>query len=674
MQSLKWYCRRLRSMSLPEVLWRLRASVREPLDRCLYAARRRPVDLQRVANVNGEVLTLRPEVVGSHLPDFEGMARWAPQAGQWAAALMDRARRICKNRLSIFDLEDHDLGPAVDWNYEYKAKKESPIRFAPAIDYRDYRVTGDCKFVWELNRHQHLVVLGRAYRLSGDRGCAEAVVAHLKSWLRQCPYGTGMNWRSPLELAIRLINWVWAIELISPSGAVTAEFSRQLLPAVYRHLWEISRNYSRFSSANNHLIGEAAGVFVGSSYFRCFKNARKWQKQSRDILVRAIVDQTYRDGGSREQAMGYHLFVLEFFLLAGLVAKNINEDFPREYWNRLERMFEFVGGLARGGDRLPMFGDADDGYVLNLGGRNDRARGLLAVGAAVFHRADCKGWSDGFSQPAFWLLGSRGYDRFERLQVPAECGVLRSQAFPHSGYYLLQHGHGGADDAMSVCFDCGDLGLGPIAAHGHADALSFTLRAFGVDVFIDPGTYDYFTYGRWRDYFRSTAGHNTISIDGRNQSEMLGPFLWGRRATARCIRWEPSDDGGTVAGEHDGYAASPGRVRHRRTITLNGRDQEVLIHDELVGKGRHVAASHFHLSEQCSTRQVDRDRFHVACGSGSLIVDLDPCLSVSQVRGSEEPILGWISRGYHRKEPTTTLVGLGEWENSLRLTTRIAVK
>jgi len=101
--------------------------------------------------------------------------------------------------------------------------------------------------------------------------------------------------------------------------------------------------------------------------------------------------------------------------------------------------------------------------------------------------------------------------------------------------------------------DCGELGLGAIAAHGHADALSLALRAFGTDVLVDPGTYDYFTHRAWRDHFRSTRA-TTRSRWTAGQSEMLGLFLWGARARARCLRFEPAPGGGELVVEHDGYA------------------------------------------------------------------------------------------------------------------------
>jgi len=182
---------------------------------------------------------------------------------QWRDRLVAHAEQVARHRLSFFDLVDRHLGDPIDWNRDHGSGRKAPLRFAPLVDYRDYDVTGDAKVVWEPNRHHHLVVLGRAYRATGDVRFAAVLVEQLESWLEQCPFGRGMNWRSPLELAIRLINWVWAIDLIRESGLVTGKFQNRLRHTVYLHLWEITRKYSRGSSANNHRIGEAAGVFIG---------------------------------------------------------------------------------------------------------------------------------------------------------------------------------------------------------------------------------------------------------------------------------------------------------------------------------------------------------------------------------------------------------------------------
>ncbi len=674
MQTLTWYWRRLRAMSPGEICWRLGTTLQESVDRCALAVREKPISLSRIADGNGAASQVDSAAIRSAWPGAFHSRDVPSESARWREAVVARADRLLDNRLSFFDLDNHDFGSEIDWNRECVSNKCAPLCFAPRVDYRDFTVTGDAKVAWEPNRHHHLVVLGRAYRLTGDRRYAEKVVEQIESWQRQCPYGRGMNWRSPLELAIRLINWAFSLEMISPSGVWTKQQMGRLLPVVYRHLWDITRKYSRHSSANNHLVGEAAGVFIATGYFTSLKMADAWRDRARDILIREMARQVHPDGGHCELATGYHGFVLELFLLAGIVARNRGEDFPEDYWKRLERMFDFLAALTEGGAAPPMFGDCDDGYVLDLGGGPDRLRGLMAVGATLFNRADFKAFSDGSGEPVLWLLGDAGCKALAEIDDLPVALEIRSRALPDSGYYLLQSGHVGRPDRISVAFDCGDLGYGPIAAHGHADALSFTLRAFGADVFVDPGTYDYFTYPKWRDYFRSTCAHNTIVIDEREQSETLGPFLWGRRAQARCVQWEPAEQGGTVAGEHDGYSRLDDPVVHRRTITLDGKRGEIVIRDELTGRTRHRACLLLHAAEHCEIRREDSNRFKVDFGVGTAWVHVDPCLSVSLVRGSEEPILGWVSRRYHGKQPAVTLRGCCEWTGVLTVETRIALE
>jgi hypothetical protein len=670
-QPLTWYIRRLRGMSPQEVAWRMRSAMQEAADRCLMSARQRPRPLAAILNGHGTDGAGSPRFVDVAAGQWAASALRDPQQ-EWCHRLRTKADRIAAHRLSFFDLEDCHLGDPIDWNRDPKSGKAAPMRFAPWIDYRDFNVTGDCKFVWEPNRHHQLVVLARAYRACGDVRYAKAAVEQLDSWLKQCPYGVGMNWRSPLELGIRLINWVWTLDLLRESGVVDDDFRIRLLNSVYLHLWEITRKYSRGSSANNHLIGEAAGVFIATSYFRDLKNAARWRERSREILCQEILRQTHPDGGTREQALGYHLFVMQFFLIAGILARTTGEDFPAGYWARLEKMLEFIGLLGEGG-RPPLFGDSDDGYVLDLGGERGDARPWLAAGAVLFNRPDFKAWAGEFPEAGWWLLGPQGRNQFDAIRQPDAPSGLASRAFPESGYYLLQCGGPGAGGPVSVVFDCGELGMGPLAAHGHADALAFTLRAFGEDVLVDPGTYDYFTYPEWRRYFRSTRAHNTVAIDGLDQSEMLGPFMWGAKANARCVCWQPGAGGGKVIGEHDGYTRLKDPVIHRRTLEWDGPAGLLTVQDEIVARGEHRAEVNFHLAENCRARQAGPHGFEVDFRTGCAMIELDPRLSVRIVQGGEDPIGGWVSRGYHRKAPSATLVGQCAVAGNTSLVTRIKI-
>ncbi|MCD6303687.1 MAG: heparinase II/III-family protein, partial [Planctomycetes bacterium] len=293
--------------------------------------------------------------------------------------------------------------------------------------------------------------------------------------------------------------------------------------------------------------------------------------------------------------------------------------------------------------------------------------------AVLFDRPDFKLAAGGYYEPARWLLGRDGRKKFDALDATAVPRRIGPIALRDAGYYILQAGRRDADDRISVVFDCGPLGYPATAAHGHADALSFTLRAFGMDVLVDPGTYDYYTYPKWRRYFRSTRAHNTIAVDGLDQSVIQGRFLWGKRARARCLLWQPGERDGKVVGEHDGYRRLADPVTHRRTIEFDGRARTVLVRDELLCRGEHDVEIFFHFAEHCRVVPAGANRFVADVGPGEVSIQLDASLAVTVLAGSEEPPGGWVSRGYHRKEPATTLVGRRKITGQTQLLCRIEI-
>lgn len=672
MQSLTWYWNRLRSMPPGEIWWRIGAKLRDEMGK---------VRANRNIAIDPASLSL----------DLDAIANTAPIAPTYSRDNGDRpdfgeliayADDVASNRLNIFNLRRVHLGDAVDWNRDYASGKSSPLDYAPSIDYRDFDVAGDAKFVWEPNRHQHLVVLARAYRATGEPRYAEKVIAQLESWIEACPFGNGMNWRSPLELAIRLINWCWALDMIAPSGLLTRDVWSQVAPCVELHVREIESKYSRYSSANNHLIGEAAGVFVASRFFKGLPKAAQRAEKSRQILIGELERQTYADGGNREQALGYHMFALEFFVLAGLAGRATGMPLPASFWSRLEGMFDYLAAFAEGGEQLPMYGDCDDGYVLDVGGWSDRPRSLLALGAALFDRPAFADLCQSHTEPVYWLLGDEAHQRVAaRVAIAASAERIESRALTDSGYYLLQAGSVCPDRRISLTFDCGDLGFGSLAAHGHADALSTTLRAFGEDLLVDPGTYDYFTYPEFRDYFRSTRAHNTVVIDDQDQSVMSGSFLWGKRAAARLVEWRPRFDGGRVVGEHDGYMRLGDPVTHRRAVELcaaageqDGVAGSIEICDRFFAKGEHRAAVHFHFSDQVRVEALGDNRFVARGDYCELIIEFDADMRIELATGSTDPIRGWVSRGYHQRRPATMLAAHRSFVGNASLTTRMKLQ
>ena len=555
----------------------------------------------------------------------------------WEKNLLHKAGRTLENRLSYFDLDNLHHGNPFDWHRDHSAGIDAPIRLSVLTNYREFSKYGDCKLVWEPNRHHQLVVLGRAYVASGDVEYAHKIVELIRSWIQANPFGYGMNWKSPLELGVRIVNWVWAIDLVRDSGVFDDELWRDILQNVYLMMWDCQRKYSRGTSANNHLIGEAAGVFIGTCYFPQFPKADEWRKRSQSILEREIIAQTYRDGCTREHAFNYEFFVIQFFTLAMLAGNRVQSRFSTQYVDRLKAMYRFMADISYDTGRPPNCGDADDGYVLDLGNLPRDALPLLAVGSELFSDTDLA--CNQASESAFWLFGN-----LTPTDVHEQRG-RESVAYRDSGYFILRSSPSRGCPRMSVFFDCAELGYGPIAAHGHADCLSFCMSVDGIPVFIDPGTYDYFTYPEWRDYFRQTRAHNTVEIDGVSQSESLGPFLWGARASPKLTDWRVARGETTVSGEHDGYMRLGNRIIHNRQLVMSNKGRSLEIRDRTSGTGKFVARTFFHVSREY---KVHTDPTGATISGGNHVIKLQTDGGRLQLlRANDSQTAGWVSDSYH---------------------------
>ena len=204
--------------------------------------------------------------------------------------------------------------------------------------------------------------------------------------------------------------------------------------------------------------------------------------------------------------------------------------------------------------------------------------------------------------------------------------------------------------------DAGPLGYQMIAAHGHADALAFTLSVGGKEFLIDPGTYAFHAQGPWRRYFRGTAAHNTLRVDSTDQSQPGGTFMWLRKADARCTLWRSSDDRDVFEGSHDGYAHLPDPVAHVRRISLDKRARRVAIEDTLLMSGTHEIELFFHCSERCEVDPVPGG-YRIRRGGQELVLRLPQVEGATTRvdRGCVAPISGWVSRSYDEKQPAPTI-------------------
>lgn len=624
-----WLVNRLRCMSVAEVGYRIRQAAVTRVAKRLRARAAPPLPRARTFNVHGSPALSQAE----------------------RDALLADADSICAGHVVLFANRRFDVGMPPVWNRDPDTGVVGPSIYAGDITITNREQVGDIKHVWELNRHLHLVRLAQAWTVTNDVAWLHALHTQLRSWLDQCPPLVGPNWTSSLELGIRLINWglVWQLIGGEGSGLFAGEEGQRLradwLDSIHAHCSAIARHLSRHSSANNHLIGELAGLYVGASVWPCWKASGAWLEQARRELEHEAQAQFSRDGVNREQAFAYHVFSSEFLFVAGLVGQACDHPFSRAYWTSLQRALRFLRSVRDVGGNVPMVGDADDGIVFRLDAPgSDRAEQLLALGDAVLRRmpADHPG--------VRWLLHTLPGKRPDADPHESETGW----AFPDGGY-LLFGSHFGEPDEIKGMVDGGPLGYLGIAAHGHADALALTLSIGGEECLVDPGTYSYWQEHKWRDYFRGTSAHNTVRIDGLDQSVSGGRFMWLKKARAAIERMPQSPHEFDFRGSHDGYERLTDPVRHMRSVRFDAATATLTVRDEIAAKKHHQVELFWHFAPGLDAR-LNSAGLHVRGKRFALQMHAHGAdLKLELVRGNENPPLGWYSRCYESRQPCDVL-------------------
>lgn len=582
------------------------------------------------------------------------------------------ADRVLAGYYDVFALHNVQLGFPPKWNRDPKTGIEAPLVFGKTLDYRDERLVGDIKYLWEPNRHLHLTTLAQAYHLSGDVRYAEGVQILLESWFDQCPYPFGVNWTSSLELAIRLVNWsfTWHLLggehcplLISERGQ---QFKRRWLDSIYQHSQYIAGYLSRHSSANNHLFGELMGLLVAAITWPYWPESRRWQRQAYTEFEAEAIKQNNADGVNREQAIYYQHEVIDMMLICWIIGRANGIDFSQNFIARLERMLEFIASLMDITGAVPMIGDADGALMVHWSKEHNWNvyRSLLATGAVLFNRPDFKVKAERFDDKSCWLLGKDAESRFDSMASDENQSTLPRE-FRDGGYFILGSQLDTADEIRIVA-DAGPLGYLSIAAHGHADALSFTLSVAGHALLVDPGTYAFHTQKKWRDYFRGTSAHNTVRVDGVDQSESGGNFMWLRKANARCEIWESDQNRDCLIASHDGYARLSDPVIHRRKIEFLKNEGIIRVEDILECAKEHTIELNWHFAEMCEVR-IESGKVQATVANVSMEMTMPDCdCQPELMRGKDEPPFSWVSRSFDEKVPAPTVT----WREKITGTTR----
>ena len=630
MSRLRWYGGRLASMSAREIAHRLTEQAKRGVSQF-------------------------------HQPDFHGMADAVPlptlnglAEGMRridTPALRDRCREVAATAGSQrfrFLGQDWPAVAAWPWHLDPVSGREWPRdRYCFRINYRHAADMGDVKYVWEVNRLQFLQPMAVLAYLEGDDALAERCLAILLDWIEANPPFRGVNWASGIELAVRVVS-ILIVLTLAGADRLSADDRRRIAACLAAHGWWLDRFPSRFSSANNHLVAEAAGLYLLGAAAPKLPGAAAWEAYGRRVLAAEAVAQIHPDGIGAEQSPTYTAFTLEWLLLCAWVGRQHDAPLPEAVWARLAAAGEALRWFLDEAGQPPRIGDEDEGRVVFVGSEETTyVPSVLAMIAAGLERPE-------LSPPRHTVTLRDGLYGPPPTGQQSPVGV---RDFAAGGYFVVrQPAH---NRRLLLIVDHGPLGYLSIAAHGHADALAVWLHLDDRPILVDAGTYLYHSGAAWRDHFRGSTAHNTLVVDGTDQSRISGAFNWSAKATVHTGQVVTGPDDWAIEAEHDGYAKRFG-IRHHRRVAAVAADA-FRVEDRLIGLQAvrlpveigyllHPDVEVLEDAEGCALRLDGRPAMHVA-PTGDLRCSVE--------RGLQEPPRAWYSPGFGARRPTSRIVYRG---------------
>ena len=518
----------------------------------------------------------------SLFPDPSSVARRL-KGTSFARDVETIAEKVLQHRFPVLGFELTVSGE-FPWRKDLVHGHTAEIAYLRKIPYLTFESVGDHKITWEPNRHQHFVLLAQAYLFTGRKEFVDEIVRQWEHWIADNPFHRSINWTSALEVAFRSLSWLWTLHLAG--DRIPADARKRFVSALYQHGCHLQYNLSHYFSPNTHLLGEAVALHAIGALIPEFSSSRHWRTTGAEIVLQELTRQVRPDGAHFEQSTYYHVYALDFFLLHWILAGK-----PDAYREPLRRMADYLHAVLGPARRIPLMGDDDGGRLFHPYGIHDQyGRATLATTSAALNERRWDFDPEDFHPQADWWLDTSSWNgSSHRAGHP-------SKLFPDIGTAVL------TSSELWVAADAG--GFGPFrAGHSHSDTLSFTARHNDCDLLVDSGTYTYVGDPQWRDWFRGSAAHNTIRVDGFSQAVPRDPFGWQGKPIVTLNNWITNDEYDYMDATCR-YDGSP--FVHRRRLLLS-KPGLMLILDNVEGsEGEHLVEQFWHpggeltqLSDHC---------------------------------------------------------------------------
>lgn len=540
--------------------------------------------------------------------------------------LLKEAEDLCRHRFAFLNKPLVDLGNPVDW---CKASGGDPL--------------------WRYCLHygKWAFILVQAFLATGKKVFRDGLIRLIADWIGHNPVGSRPGWE-PYPLSRRIVVWS-RVALALAGDEMWNEFWRErLAPSLWQQTRLIEANLEK-DLANNHLIANYRALGWMGLLFPNWPQADLWRKVGLTGLWTEMRRQVLPDGVHDERSISYHTIVLQDLLEIWHICQVTGHFVPEDVVHTLRGMFQFLAHMQAPNGSYPMVNDTVPGYPMD-------PRSVLLAGGRLLGCPELVSCSSG-ANPSYaaWFGGAALTRDGSKGKTTSRPPVA---AYPDAGYVVLQN-----ETGNYLCFDAGPMGPDHLPGHGHADALSFILYGGGRPLIVDPGVYSYHDKS-WRDHFRSTAAHNTVSIDGQDQCVFWGAFRVAYPPEVRLLEWSENH----VVGEHEGYCRLRRPVLHRRRIERR-TSVEWELFDRFEGRGEHDFALTLQLAPGAEAK-LNGDAGVSVRWPGGLRLEIIP---VSPPSGSKDSIEdGWVSPGWNIKEKAPRYVL--RWRSMVPVESRLILK
>ena len=481
--------------------------------------------------------------------------------------------------------------PNIKWHEDFKSGN-SWKKGVYYLKQRQSTVKGaDIKVPWELSRGHHLLWLGEAYILTKDERYAKEVIEEVKDWWNENPFMYSVNWTCTMDVAIRAVNWLYAVAMVIDSPAVNEAFIQKFYKSLYQHGWFIFNHFERtIPYSNNHLFSDIAGLLYLTLLFKETKKGKKWLNYTISALYEEIRCQVLPSGVHYERSVSYHRLMTEMVVSSVFLLKRCDIIIPADIEYRAGSMLSYIASYTKQNHLSPLVEDNDDGRFLPFVRRDFRQHDyLLDVGSAEM------------------LVIANGV-----LPISFK-KEKESVIYPDAGHAILKK------DEVYLFVTNGeqssyDNGRKTVGTHTHNDKLSFELALGPDDIIIDPGAYIYTPQPEKSNEFRSTLKHNTVVVDGEEQNIITPKNVFQVTKNSRATQLDLLSDV-CMVGE---YKTFEGGLNHHRRFDVGENAVEIIDQLSKAGTG-HSAALSFHLAPQVKA-QIDGNE--VVLESKNYIINL----------------------------------------------------